>query len=259
MITAVCGGKGGTGKSTYAILLAMRRKALLVDTDVENPSLHLLLGVDVGKEIAKVYTRKPKLIKEKCRKCGICVKACKFNAIFMPKDGYPVFIHDLCEGCTVCSVVCPFGAIVMEKEEIGAIYYNEEAGLVTGMGEEAREVAKRVIEEVKKMARDVVIDCPAGIHCNVLNQMIEADEVIIVTEPTPLGVSGLKVALETLEELGKNAKVVVNKFEENENSEKIEKICRRYGAEIIEKIPYSDELARAYASGKLLSILEGMK
>lgn len=256
MITAVCGGKGGTGKSTYAILLAKRTGALLVDTDVENPSLHLLLNVELGREVAKAYVKKPRLVKEKCRKCGLCAKHCRFNAIFAPSGRYPLFLQDLCEGCNVCSVVCPYGAIEMVPVEAGRVYYNEDAGLVTGKGEEARVVVSEVLKFAKGLGRDMVVDCPAGIHCNVLPQMLEADRIIIVTEPTPLGISGLEAALETLQKIGKKADVVVNKFEENESYREIEDLAKRFGAGITERLPYSEEIAKAYAQGKLLEVLK---
>ena len=255
---AVCGGKGGTGKSTYAVLLALRTGHLLVDTDAENPSLHHLLDVPLGKRIKEVYSEKASIIEEKCRKCGLCVKACRFNALFMPPGKLPVVIEDNCEGCGVCRIVCPFNAIEMKKVKIGEIYFNRRENLLTAVvnpGEEARKAAEEALKIARKMDREAIIDCPAGIHCNVIAQMIEADEVHAVTEPTPLGLSGLKELLLTLKELGKEAKVVINKYEPSEMSRKIEEISRRFGAEVIEKIPYSEKIARAYAEGKIKEVL----
>ena len=52
-IVASTGGKGGTGKSTFAVLLALKlsnqgRRVLLCDCDVECPNDHLLLGKELG-------------------------------------------------------------------------------------------------------------------------------------------------------------------------------------------------------------------
>ena len=47
---AVTGGKGGTGKSSFAILLALKKvsegkRVLLIDCDVECPNDYMLFGI----------------------------------------------------------------------------------------------------------------------------------------------------------------------------------------------------------------------
>ena len=73
---AITGGKGGTGKSTVSVLMAnelikKKKKVVLVDGDIECPNDHLLLGQKLGKPEKKIYFDFPKLIKEKCKKCGL--------------------------------------------------------------------------------------------------------------------------------------------------------------------------------------------
>ena len=97
---AITGGKGGTGKSTIAVLFANKfvkenKKVILCDCDVECPNDYLLLGQRLGKAEKKVYAEFPKLDKRKCKKCGLCAKTCKNNAIFQAPGNYPVFIKDL--------------------------------------------------------------------------------------------------------------------------------------------------------------------
>ena len=83
---AVTGGKGGTGKSTVAILLAgylvkKGKNVVLVDADVECPNDHLLLGKKLDKPIKAIYNDVPELNKNKCRQCGQCVSVCRSHAI----------------------------------------------------------------------------------------------------------------------------------------------------------------------------------
>ena len=108
---AITGGKGGTGKSTLAVLtarkLAKNNKVVLCDCDVECPNDYLILGRKLGQPKARSYAEFPKLNKKKCIKCGLCVKVCKNNAIFQKPGEYPVFIKELCSGCGACQAVWP--------------------------------------------------------------------------------------------------------------------------------------------------------
>ena len=123
----ITGGKGGVGKSTFAILLSLElikkgKKVILCDCDVECPNDYLILGQKLTKPAKNVFREFPVLIKKKCKKCGLCVRSCRQNAIFQPRDknenlDYPVFIKDLCSGCGLCSFVCPFKAIKTKKRK----------------------------------------------------------------------------------------------------------------------------------------------
>lgn len=97
------GGKGGTGKSTFAVLLALKlskqgKRVLLCDCDVECPNDYLLLNKE-ARDPKQIYQEYPELDEEKCEKCGSCSKVCRQNAIFWVEEKYPVFFHDLCNGC----------------------------------------------------------------------------------------------------------------------------------------------------------------
>ena len=118
MKVAVSGVKGGVGKSTFSVLLALKlakekKKVMLCDLDVECPNDYLLLNQKLENP-EKIYTYLPKLKEEKCKKCGLCSKVCKENAIFQAPGKYPIFFRDLCSACGACMIVCPEGAIKME-------------------------------------------------------------------------------------------------------------------------------------------------
>ena len=50
-----------------------------------------------------------KVRKDLCVKCGICVRACPYNAVSMKE--YPTFDESKCEGCFACYNHCPKKAI----------------------------------------------------------------------------------------------------------------------------------------------------
>ena len=110
---AITGGKGGTGKSTVAVLLALKlaregRKVVLCDADVECPDDHLILGAKL-KDAEPIYQEYPKIDETKCTKCGKCVEECRFNALFRIRDDAPELIKNLCTGCGLCWGLCPGG------------------------------------------------------------------------------------------------------------------------------------------------------
>lgn len=85
-------------------------------------------------------------LKDKCKNCGCCVKACPNNAHVM-SDGTHLYMRNLCELCLNCIDACPFDALdktlyVMELEEIIMIiykdidYYKASGGGVTFSGGE---------------------------------------------------------------------------------------------------------------------------
>ena len=260
---AITGGKGGTGKSTVSILKASEflkqgKKVVLADCDVECPNDYLLLGQEL-KEKEKVYGEFPKLIKEKCNKCGLCVKTCRENAIFQRPGQYPIFVKDLCSGCGACWTVCPFGAIKPKKEEIGKIYLNkiDNLYLVTGEAkaglEETGPVVRGVKEFVDKIEADVVLfDTAAGTHCPVINALLGVDVAYAVTEPTPMGNYDLKLILELCQKLGIPAKIILNQADLGDKKE-VAKIARQFQTEVEKEIPYSGDLVRAYSRGELLT------
>ena len=73
---AISGGKGGTGKSTFSILLANKlkkegKKVILCDCDIECPNDYLILGEKIKVPEKKIYFNFPEIDKKKCKKCGL--------------------------------------------------------------------------------------------------------------------------------------------------------------------------------------------
>lgn len=264
---SITGGKGGTGKSTVSILLANKfrkegKKVVLVDCDVECPNDYLLLGQKLPPEAEKVYASFPKLNKEKCQKCGLCVKNCRSNAIFQAPGKFPIFLYELCSGCGLCWRLCPHQAIKIEKKIIGEIFENQidkDFYLVTGRSvgvvDETGPIVTKTKDYVLKLAQKLkadylLFDTSVGMHCGVIRALIKTDLAYTVTEPTPLGAHDLELILKLLKILKVPAKIVINQADLGK-IELINKIAKKTKTAIAYKVLYSKKLVEAYSRGKL--------
>jgi len=272
---AVTGGKGGTGKSTFAILLANKylkenQKVILCDLDVECPNDYLLLGQKLDKPTSAVFAQFPKLDEKKCQKCGLCVKTCYNHTIFQAPGKYPIFLRDLCSGCGACWHICPHGAIKKANEKIGEIYLNKISDkfyLVTGsaqpgVGKTGLVVTDYVVAKTKEFVLNlakqfqpakIIFDTAAGTHCPIITGIMNSDFTYAVTEPTPMGAHDLGLILELCSKLKVPAKIVLNQADLGDK-ERTRKIAAQFKTPIEIEIPYSKEIAQAYSAGKLMEI-----
>ncbi|NLI34030.1 MAG: P-loop NTPase, partial [Deltaproteobacteria bacterium] len=100
MIISIASGKGGTGKTTVAVNLALAIKDLgvqLVDCDVEEPNAHLFLK-PVITEAVDVHAEVPEINLDRCTHCGQCQEICQFNAIAILPEVALTF-PELCHSC----------------------------------------------------------------------------------------------------------------------------------------------------------------
>ncbi len=265
----ITGGKGGVGKSMFAILLAndllkKGKKVILCDCDVECPNDYLLLGQKLGKLVGQIYSEFPKIDNKKCRKCGICVKTCLSNAIFQAPEKYPLIIENLCSGCKACGIACPYGAISFYKKRTGRVFLTKvkkNFWLATGLAnpglEETGLIAAGTKNTILRLSRKInpdfiLFDTAAGIHCPVVSVLIGCDSAYCLTEPTPMGAYDLSLILELCRKLGVKSKVVINQADLGDKA-KVYKIAKKFKVKIEKEVPYSKELAIAYSNGNLLN------
>lgn len=267
------GGKGGTGKSTLAILKAKKllkegKKVVLCDCDVECPNDNLLLGVDKGKVEEEVFIYFPVLDKKKCRKCGICSQVCQNGAIFQPKGSYPIFIKDLCSGCGACKLACPYGAIKEKQEKVADTYLNkvnDNFYLITGSSRPVLEATGPVVKNAKNFAIQfankikadyLILDSAAGTHCPVIAALEGVDKAFVVAEPTVMGAYDLELILKLCKKIKvSHVDIIINQFDLG-HKDLINKIAEKYSKKIVEEVSYSRQLAKKYSEGDLLNYEE---
>ncbi len=268
MIISVASGKGGTGKTTIAVNLALalakdrEKKVQFLDGDVEEPNAHLFLKpVITNSESVEIPV--PKIDDRKCSYCGKCAEVCVFNALAVTKHKVLVF-PGLCHGCGACTLFCPEKAISEEGKEIGILEEGkaESINFVHGRLNIGEPMAPPIIREIKKrINKDVIkggdnditnhyltlIDAPPGTSCPVIESIKDSDYTILVTEPTPFGLHDLILAVEVLQKLKIPHGVVLNKCDIGDH--KVEKYCKKNNIPLLLFIPLDKDIAVAYSKG----------
>jgi len=248
---AVASGKGGTGKTTVAVGLALASGgATLLDCDVEAPNAHILLGTQ-PKDIEDVEIPYPVVDHERCTLCRKCAEFCTYHAL-LTMNQRVILLEDLCHGCGGCSIVCPEKAISEERRSIGKVQYSQAHGvaLYTGVVNIGVPSVTPVVDAVKGHLSEGVniLDAPPGTGCPVVATVADVDFVLLVTEPTPFGLQDLRMAVSLLRALNLPMGVVINK--DGIGDDRVDRYCSDEGIEILERIPYSKKIAREYSSGR---------
>jgi MinD superfamily P-loop ATPase len=253
MIISIASGKGGTGKTTVAVNLALslpKGTVQLIDCDVEEPNAHLFLSPSI-EQVTSVGISVPRIDEAKCTYCGKCAKVCEYHAIAVIVKTVLVF-DELCHGCGACSYLCPEKAIFEVEREIGIVQEGSADGIpfANGVLNVGEPMASPLIREAKKRTqkdKTVILDAPPGTACPVIETVKGSDFCLLVTEPTPFGLNDLELAVGMLEKLGVAMGVVINKADLGDRN--VWDYCRSKEIPILMEIPMDRRIAESYSKG----------
>jgi MinD superfamily P-loop ATPase len=263
---AIASGKGGTGKTFVAtnifnILLKNNYRAMLVDCDAEAPNAIAFFETSLinNNEVTQLV---PVIDTDICTFCGKCHEYCNYNAIFtLPPMRIINIIEDLCHGCGACSVACKPGAISEKPVSLGQVTKHSTNGKPVLI--EARmnigvmspvPVIKAAIKTIDSQVDIVILDSPPGTSCPFIQTVSAADYVILVTEPTPFGLSDLKQSVETLRTMDKPFGVIINRKGLGDNN--VHHYLNQEEIPLLLEIPFKKKIAGLYSRGKLLSEID---
>jgi MinD superfamily P-loop ATPase len=266
----VISGKGGTGKtSLVASFVALAKKTVISDCDVDAADLHLILDPQIkergyfsGGVVAEIE-------QEKCTACGKCKEECRFLAIreeISPNKSIFSIDHLACEGCGVCYLVCEDKAVKIEDAVNGEWFISETrygpmSPAKLGIAEEnsgrlvtlVRNKQNQLSQEVR--IDEAIIDGSPGTGCPVIASLTGSTYALVVTEPTVSGIHDLDRILKVIGHFGIPSGIVVNKYDLNmEMTDKIKLLVRDYNAEFMGTIPYDNRVTDAQMEG--LSVVE---
>lgn len=221
---AVASGKGGAGKTSIAAALAagLGSDCVYADCDVDAANGAIALGARI--EPGEPYFAGPgyRIAPAACTGCGLCARACRFDAIRPAADGKTFrIVPELCERCGACVDLCPRGAVETFEKQAGTLFVSGtrmgiplvHADLEPGEDTSGK-LVRRVRERAEAIAGEnslIVVDSPPGIGCPVIASLSGADLVVAVVEAGASGIRDARRLMELAYSMGRRQIALLNK------------------------------------------------
>jgi len=112
----------------------------------------------------------------------------------------------------------------------------------------------RVIKAAVKEAGEegvIILDAPPGTSCPFVQTVDRADYVVLVTEPTPFGLSDLRQSVETLRGMDRKCGVIINRADIGNNN--VRNYLEEEKIPLLAEINYDQVIARTYSEGGLVT------
>jgi len=257
---SIASGKGGTGKTLVATSIAVSLASLdgtqvtIADCDVEEPNSYLFFPDRILLERKECHVPVPVIDEEKCTHCGKCSEVCAYHALAVLPQTVLLF-PELCHGCGACTIICPEKAVSDGSRSVGEIFRARSNGLDIIWGElglgEARTTP--LIKAVKNEAggKMVIVDCPPGTSCSLVESVRGTDFCLLVTEPTPFGLYDLDIAIKVLEKMNIPRGVLVNKS--GMGDQKVYEYLEKKNIPLLMEIPLDRKIAELYSHGEIFA------
>jgi MinD superfamily P-loop ATPase len=257
---SIASGKGGTGKTLVATSMAVslasagERQITVADCDVEEPNAYLFFPQRILLERKECLVPVPVINETKCRHCGKCSEVCAYHALAVLPETVLLF-PELCHGCGACNLICPEGAVSETSRSVGEIFLARSGDVEIVWGELALGEARTtpLIKAVKDRAggKMVIVDCPPGTSCSLVESVRGSDFCLLVTEPTPFGLYDLDIALKVLEKMNIPRAVLVNKS--GMGDRKVYEYLEKRNIPLLMEIPLDRKIAEFYSSGEIFA------
>lgn len=260
----IASGKGGTGKTTLAALLAhlasREARVVVADADVEASNLPLALHVLDSTCESFLGGQKASIDEAVCTGCGLCWEVCRFGALLVggrdaSSASVPTVDPWLCEGCGHCAHVCPTGAIQLKARQAGTACSGTSVigPIAFGQLGPGEDLSGRLVTEVRRRARKAAeesaadllfIDGPPGVGCSVIATLANTDLLVAVAEPTCSGRHDLGRLITLAARFELPICVILNKADLSDTgARELAEECAARGIELCAEIPFDPAVA----------------